>query len=125
MANIAKFNSRLVQKHDTEANWKLAVDFVPLLGELIIYDTDAQYTYQRFKIGNGTTAINNLPFIIYNPIWSGTYAEYLVADAAGLIPVGTIVCLTDDEGTSDGDNAGISTTSALGVARLGYMILGT
>lgn len=119
MANIAKFNSRLVQKHDTEANWKLAVDFVPLLGELIIYDTDAQYTYQRFKIGNGTTAINNLPFIIYNPIWSGTCAEYQLADAAGLIPVGTIVCLTDDEEVNNN-----ATTAMLGTAILGTMILG-
>lgn len=32
--------SRLVHKHDLEINWNLAVNFVPLAGELIIYDTE-------------------------------------------------------------------------------------
>lgn len=119
MANIAKLNSRSIQKHDTEANWKLATSFVPLLGELIVYDIDDNYTYQRFKMGNGTTAINNLPFIIHNPIWSGTYAEYQVADAAGLIAIGTIVCITDDDSAASG-----ATTAVLGTAVLGAMVLG-
>ena len=65
MAN--KFlNTRVIQKHDTEANWLLASGFIPLNGEIIIYDEDDNYNYKRVKIGNGINNINNLPFII-NP----------------------------------------------------------
>ena len=37
MANKT-FQGRMVQKHDTKANWDKALNFVPLLGEIIIYD---------------------------------------------------------------------------------------
>ena len=35
-----EFNMRMMQKHDTEANWDTAGNngFVPLNGEIIIYD---------------------------------------------------------------------------------------
>ena len=55
--------SRVVLKHDTEANWNLATNFIPLRGEMIIYDADSTYTYPRIKIGDGTTNVNSLPFI--------------------------------------------------------------
>ena len=32
--------SRISQKHDIEANWLLVPDFIPLNGEIIIYDED-------------------------------------------------------------------------------------
>jgi len=57
--NIA---SRIVHKHDTEANWLKATTFVPKQGELIVYDRDASHSYERFKIGDGTTSVNSLPF---------------------------------------------------------------
>ena len=57
-----EFKVRMQQKHDTEANWKLASDFVPLAGEFIIYEADKNYPHQRFKIGNGVTPLNELPF---------------------------------------------------------------
>lgn len=78
---------RIQNKHDLEFNW-LQATFVPLQGELIIYDIEVDanghvltkpvngvnvpllpanrtvpYTYERFKIGDGITSINNLPFI--------------------------------------------------------------
>lgn len=51
------FQGRIVQKHDTEANWKKATNFVPLKGELIIYDD-----LNKIKIGDGTTKVNDLKF---------------------------------------------------------------
>ena len=84
MAKTVK--TRIVNKHDIEANWIKAVNFVPLKGELIIYDTEVDengktldlpsgrttpYTFERFKIGDGVlqadgtvkgTTVTNLPF---------------------------------------------------------------
>lgn len=54
--------SRIVHKHDIEAHWNLATNFVPLQGEIIIYDIDENYNYERFKIGDGKTNVNELPF---------------------------------------------------------------
>ena len=45
--------SRIVNKHDIEANWIKAVNFIPERGEIIVYDIDDNYTYERFKIGDG------------------------------------------------------------------------
>lgn len=58
-----KINSRIVHKHDTEANWKLATGFTPKQGELIVYDTDTTYSYERIKIGDGKKNVNSLPFV--------------------------------------------------------------
>lgn len=55
-------NTRIVHKHDTAENWAKATNFIPKQGELIIYDIDNTYTYERFKIGDGKTLVNNLPF---------------------------------------------------------------
>lgn len=54
--------SRIVHKHDSETNWNRATNFVPKQGELIIYDTDTNHSYARFKIGDGTTNVSLLPF---------------------------------------------------------------
>lgn len=55
-------NSRIIHKHDIEANWQKAINFIPQQGEIIVYDIDANYNYERFKIGDGITNINILPF---------------------------------------------------------------
>ena len=57
-----KINSRVILKHDTEENW-LKSSFIPLQGEIIIYDKDSNYDYERMKIGDGETNVNDLPFI--------------------------------------------------------------
>ena len=56
------FKSRIQNKHDTEAHWNAAVNFKPLAGELIIYDEDNTHSTPRFKVGDGNTLVNNLPF---------------------------------------------------------------
>ena len=56
--------SRMPQKHDIEANWLKATNFIPMQGEIIVYDVDSNYTYERFKIGDGIKTVNNLPFVI-------------------------------------------------------------
>ena len=56
-------NSRIIHKHDTAAHWNLAVNFVPKQGELIVYDIDTDYAYERIKVGDGTSNVNALPFV--------------------------------------------------------------
>ena len=62
------FNARIVHKHDTEANWNTATSFIPKQGELIVYDKDSTYDYERIKIGDGVTNVNSLPFATYKSI---------------------------------------------------------
>ena len=64
MSNIKQINSRLQQKHDIEVNWNKAVNFIPLLGELILYDPDETYNYTRFKVGDGIKVTKDLPFVM-------------------------------------------------------------
>lgn len=54
--------SRIIHKHDIESNWKLATNFIPMKGEIIVYDIDNVYNYERFKIGDGKTIVSALPF---------------------------------------------------------------
>lgn len=61
MAN-SQIKTRIIHKHDTEANWNLATNFIPKQGEIIIYDKDSNYSYERFKIGDGATLVSSLPF---------------------------------------------------------------
>ena len=70
MANEKNINSRIQHKHDTEANWNKATNFSPKQGEIIVYDIDETYNYERIKIGDGTTKINDLPFIDIQADWN-------------------------------------------------------
>lgn len=54
---------RIVQKHDTATNWAKATTFVPKAGELIIYDAEGSQTAPRFKVGDGITVVEDLPFV--------------------------------------------------------------
>lgn len=56
-------NTRIQHKHDTEANWNKALNFIPKAGEIIIYDIDENYDYPRIKVGDGVKIIANLKFI--------------------------------------------------------------
>ena len=58
-----QFNTRMQQKIDTQENWEKATNFIPLKGELIIYDIDANNTLRRVKIGDGITPVNDLEFV--------------------------------------------------------------
>lgn len=61
-------NVRIVNKHDTEANWQKATGFIPKQGELIVYDKDSTHNYERFKIGDGSTVVSSLPFADDNKV---------------------------------------------------------
>lgn len=76
--------ARIQQKHDFEINWQKAVNFIPKSGELIVYDSEVDingnvltlsngssvlpegrltpYSFARFKIGDGISVVNILPF---------------------------------------------------------------
>lgn len=56
-------SSRIVHKHDVAANWSKATGFTPRAGELVVYDIDADYAYERIKIGDGVSNVNALPFV--------------------------------------------------------------
>lgn len=65
-------NTRIINKHDIESNWKKAENFIPKQGELIIYDN--KYIDEmgnevvvadtvKYKLGDGSTNVIDLPFI--------------------------------------------------------------
>ena len=79
-------NTRIQNKHDLEANWLKASGFIPLVGELIVYDAETQATFDaayatlsdaqkaalgrtapithvRAKIGDGKTSVSDLAFL--------------------------------------------------------------
>ena len=58
--------SRIILKHDIEENWLKAVNFIPRLGEMIIYDIDSTHDYERIKVGDGVTLVSDLPFLLDN-----------------------------------------------------------
>lgn len=66
MANEKIFQSRIQLKHDIEENWSKATNFIPKVGEIIIYDIDENNSIARFKIGDGITNINSLPFVSHH-----------------------------------------------------------
>lgn len=66
MSNPKTIKTRIVNKHDTEANWNASGvkdTFVPKQGEMVVYDIDSTHISERIKIGDGTTAVGSLPFI--------------------------------------------------------------
>ena len=69
-----KLNARVTLKHDIESNWLKATNFIPLEGEIIIYCKEEEgdtlpegrtnlIKYDRIKIGDGITNVNDLPFL--------------------------------------------------------------
>lgn len=61
------YEGRLLHKHDTEANWVKAVNFIPKIGEMIVYDADDNCPFPRMKVGDGATVVSSLPFV-YEPL---------------------------------------------------------
>ena len=74
MAN--KIDTRIRHKHDTAENWAKATSFIPLLGELIVYDPDASFSYCRVKMGDGVNVVGALPFM--GTLWNKWSAADLV-----------------------------------------------
>lgn len=55
-------NTRIKNKSDTAANWALATNFIPMEGEVIIYEPDSSTPYARVKVGDGVTPVTELLF---------------------------------------------------------------
>jgi hypothetical protein len=88
-------NSRIVNKHDSAENWSKAVNFTPKQGEIIVYDIDENYSYERIKIGDGSNNVNSLPFV------DGALRTELLAQ------IGEISTLVGDKKVSDQINTAI------------------
>ena len=74
-----ELKARIVHKHDTEANWNKATNFIPKESEFIVYDKDDTHNYFRLKIGDGVTDVINLPF------YGGSLEHILDGIASGSI----------------------------------------
>ena len=99
---MQKISTRIQHKHDIEANWKQAT-FAPLAGELIIYDEEIDpatgetlalpndrtepYTYKRFKLGDGETSVNDLPFYKLEADCLTFDDDIVITTAVGNIPI--------------------------------------
>ena len=55
--------TRIRSKHDTTANWDNAIGFIPLPGEIIIYDDYQTKTWQVEEYGEIVTKTKNIPGI--------------------------------------------------------------
>ena len=115
-------NTRIQHKHDIEANWNKALNFIPKIGEIIVYDIDDNCNYSRFKIGDGVRTINDLEFLLdtqYILHNSNTLSQILEQYILN-IDYDTILAFD----TSEIVFGNTSTTSILGQAILGQLILG-
>lgn len=57
------FNTRIINRHDTVANWEKYPDFKPKAGEFVIYE-DAENGQSKIKVGNGTATVSELPYVL-------------------------------------------------------------
>ena len=57
----ATVNTRLKIKHDTTENWNNATGFIPMPGELIVYDDYETKTYEVEEYGETVTKTVNIP----------------------------------------------------------------
>lgn len=87
--------TRIQHKNGLPAEWEQATNFVPLKGELIIYNDT---TAPKIKIGDGSTLVGNLPFVgasitmngavasspsFYAPTSAGTAGQVLKSNGSG------------------------------------------
>ena len=68
-----EIKARIQLKHETEQVWKNTTNFIPMIGEMIVYDVDHNHSYERFKIGDGVRNVNELPF--NEPNWNAAGGE--------------------------------------------------
>ena len=73
---------QITLKHDLSVNWAKAVNFIPKLDELILYDgifeNGAYIELPRLKRGDGKTKLSDLPFL--DSVSSGSDINYLYYD---------------------------------------------
>lgn len=99
MANV---KTRIIQKHDSSANWAKATTFVPLKGEIIIYDD-----LGKIKIGDGVAKVNDLPFLDKDVVKQVKLNDVAKSpDSNGVVDLGTIITSHQDiSGKQDKLNA--------------------
>lgn len=114
-------NTRIQHKHDIEANWNKALNFIPKIGEIIVYDIDDNYNYSRFKIGDGVRTINDLEFLLDTQyiLHNSNALSQLLEQYIFNVDYDTILAFD----TSEIVFGNTSTTSILGQAILGQLIL--
>lgn len=61
MSNVS-LKTRIKHKYDTPENWAKATNFIPLEGEICIYNNGTGVK-PEMKIGDGTTLVGELPFL--------------------------------------------------------------
>ena len=61
-------NIRVSHMHDIEEIWNKCPNFIPSVGEIIIYDVDTSHEYPRVKVGDGVTSVTALPFLVESAI---------------------------------------------------------
>ena len=54
-------NARIQIKHDTTANWDAAIGFIPLPGEIIVYDDYQVKTWEEVEYGEVVTKTAKIP----------------------------------------------------------------
>lgn len=87
MATEKTLKTRVKMKHGKESEWKLATNFTPLIGEIIVYDADNNHTSPRLKIGDGLTNVNNLKFVNQDELAKiTTLGDELLAVKNGYVP---------------------------------------
>lgn len=57
------FQARIKSKHDTTENWNNARGFIPMAGEIIIYDDYQTKTWTETEYGETVTKTANIPGI--------------------------------------------------------------
>lgn len=105
------FNTRISLKHDTTANWDKNPTFVPMNGEIVVYDDYKQIVtedgttvnLQGLKIGNGKTPVASLPF----------FTDKLVLDLSSHIS-NSVVHITQDERNSWNNKVTTDTSHVVG-----------
>lgn len=117
-AHVEKnMNARIQNKHDIEANWNKALNFIPKAGEIIIYDIDENHNYSRFKIGDGIRTINNLEFSQTDLTGYAT-ESYVNSAVASLVNTAPEVLNTLDElAAALGDDPNFATTVATEIGK--------
>lgn len=97
MAEPKRLNTRIIHKHATAAVWDRKSSFIPLQAELIVYDKDDEFNYERYKIGDGSTPITDLPFLV-NP-HTHTFEGNTDKAVATYTPTGSVTVSHTPKGT--------------------------
>lgn len=63
-----EYKIKSIPFHGTHDEWLINSSYIPKQGEIIIYDIDSNYNYERIKIGDGVTSVTDLPFYLENEV---------------------------------------------------------